>query len=68
MTTPSTSTVTVLLASAVPEMAGVVEVLAPLAGPVMTGAPGATVSTVKVVVLEAPEVLPAASVALALTV
>jgi hypothetical protein len=64
---PSKETVTVLWASAVPEMTGVVLTDAPLAGVTTTGAEGATVSTVKERGLEAGPVLPAASVALAVT-
>jgi hypothetical protein len=61
---PSKRTVTVLWASAVPEMTGVVVLTnAPLAGVSTTGAEGATVSTVKERELEAGPVLPAASVA-----
>ena len=65
---PSTSTVTVEFASAVPEMAGCAEVYAPWAGAVTTGAAGGVMSIVKVLVAEAAETFPAASVAVALTV
>jgi hypothetical protein len=65
---PSKETVTVLWASAIPEMRGVeVFTTAPLAGVSTTGAEGATVSTVKERELEAGPVLPTASVALAVT-
>jgi hypothetical protein len=46
-TAPSKETVTVLWASAIPEMTGVVLTNAPLAGVTTTGAEGATVSTMK---------------------
>ena len=59
-------TVTVLLASAVPLMVGLLLlVLLPLVGLLMLGALGAAVSTVMLTALEALEVLPAASLALA---
>src|SRR5215212_942393 len=59
-------TVTVLLASAVPLMAGLLLlVMVPSAGLVMPGALGTTVSMVMLRTGEAGEVLPAASVALA---
>jgi hypothetical protein len=64
---PSSFTLTVLLASAVPEMTGV-GVLTKAAGPMSTGAAGATVSTVKPRAEEGALVLPAASVAVAVTV
>jgi hypothetical protein len=66
-TVPSKATVTVLWASAVPEMMGVVLTSAPLAGVSTTGAEGASVSTVKERELEVRLVLPAASVACAWT-
>jgi hypothetical protein len=67
-TAPSKKTVTLLLASAVPEMTGVgVFTMAPLAGVTTTGAAGATVSTMKEWGPEAELVLPAASVARAVT-
>ena len=62
----SITTVTVALASAVPEMAGVaVATVVPLAGAVTTGARGALASIVKLLVFDAGEILPAASVAVA---
>ncbi len=67
-TIPSKDTVTVLWASAVPEMRGVeVLTMAPLAGVTTNGATGATVSTVKERELVAGPVLPAASAAWAVT-
>lgn len=66
---PSRRTVTVLLTSAVPEIAGdVLLVLLPSAGVATTGATGAEVSTMKVLVLEGTETLPAASVEVTETV
>ncbi len=66
-TAPSTETVTVLPASAVPLIAGVgLLIEAPFAGALTTGAAGAVVSTVKGTAAELGEVLPAASVAVAL--
>jgi hypothetical protein len=66
---PSMLTVTVLFASAVPVMTGVVSLVEdPSAGVTTTGAGGGVVSIVKVFVFETGEVLPAASVAVALTV
>ena len=68
-TTPSTITVTVLPASAVPLYVGVLSlVVEPLAGVSTTGAAGGVVSTVNVLVFDCALVLPAASVAVALTV
>src|SRR5215212_9755439 len=59
-------TVTVLLASAVPLMVGLLLlVMVPLAGLLMLGALGTTVSMVRLRTAEAAEVLPAASLALA---
>ena len=67
--TPSMNTVTVALASAVPVMEGVVVATRePLAGLETTGAAGAVVSTVKVLVAELIDTLPTASVAAATTV
>ncbi|EAU68165.1 Pea-VEAacid family [Stigmatella aurantiaca DW4/3-1] len=66
---PSTMTLMVLPGSPVPLYVGVESLMSePLAGVVTTGAAGATVSTVKVFVLETGLVLPAASVAVAFTV
>ena len=63
---PSRYTATVLLGSAVPvKVGGLLLVLAPLAGVTARAAAGALVSIVKVLVLEKPPVLPAASVDLA---
>jgi len=64
---PSTATATTLPASAVPEISGC-DVLMLAGGPKSTGAAGATVSTTKVRTGEEALVLPAASVAVALTV
>ena len=62
-------TVTVAPASDVPEIAGVLSaVVEPLAGAVIVGVTGAVTSTVKLIVTEAGERLPTASVAVALTV
>jgi hypothetical protein len=58
---------TVLWASDTPEMTGVEATTAPLVGVTTTGAEGATLSTVKERELETGPVLPAASVALAVT-
>lgn len=67
-TAPSKETVTVLWASAVPEMTGLaVLTKAPLAGVTTTGAEGATVSTVKEWKAETRLVSPAALVAWAVT-
>ena len=67
-TVPSNDTVTVMLASAVPEMKGVAVLTnAPFAGVATTGAAGATVSTVNHRALETELVLPAASVTWAVT-
>ena len=67
-TVPSMETVTVLLASAEPEMMGLAVLTnAPLAGATTTGAAGATESTVKKTELETGLVLPAESVAWAET-
>jgi hypothetical protein len=64
--TPSTYTETVAFASAVPLTVGVVSfVKLPSAGALTTGAEGAVVSTVNVLVFEFPETFPAASVAVA---
>jgi hypothetical protein len=66
---PSSESVTVLPASAVPEMAGAVALTkAPLAGAMTTGAGGGTDFTVKERTAEAGPVLPAASVAWVVTV
>lgn len=65
---PSTRTVTVLLASAVPEMVGRLVVCELFEGEAMTGATGGVVSMAKVLVFDAPETLPAASVEVAETV
>lgn len=68
-TVASMVTVTVLFASAVPEIGGLLVVtVEPFAGAETTGAPGAVVSTVKVFAVDAAEVLLAASRAVAATV
>ena len=62
-------TVTVLFGSAVPAIVGVAfDVVLPSAGAVTTGAAGATVSTVKFLGADTGLVLPAGSVATAVTV
>ena len=61
-------TVTVLPASAVPLMIGSPLVVLPLAGLLMTGAAGAVRSTVMSIGAEAGELLPAGSLALAVSV
>ena len=66
---PSTMTVTVLPASAVPVYVGVLSLVTePLAGVSTTGAAGGVVSTVNVLVFDCALVLPTASVAVAFTV
>ena len=66
---PSTYTVTVVLASAVPVTGGrLLLVRLPFAGVLRVGAVGGVASTVKVFTTEAGEGLPAASAAVALTV
>lgn len=64
---PSTKTVTVLPASAVPVTVGLDELVAPSVGAVMTGAAGAVESTVKCRGAVAADALLAASVATAVT-
>jgi hypothetical protein len=66
---PSSTTVTVEFGSALPATTGALLLMTALsAGVAMSGAEGAPVSTVKVLVLEATLVLPAASVAVAFAV
>src|SRR5918998_257113 len=68
-TTPSTVTVTVAPGSPVPVIVGVLSaVISPSVGEVTTGASGAVASTVNVLVGDAGDVLPAASVCVADTV